>query len=650
MAASDSKETMWNLCLQSREGRKVIKISSSKSTKDLYEEASNAFAGSTVSSLKYGFPPKSLDSSDVAAISSMLQNQERIQVELSTAATASSKSSKSTKKNSKNIAASASASTEAAASGTRPKSKRAAAKAATEAMPEVIKAQDRMLREQQKQATKKRTRTTAKPANNINNSNTNKKAKKPTTPKKFTAGPGRRLNDGAPVAGIAASAFAAGKRSRRNANGGDVERQQGPSDYSEALIGALNHKGTMGTVLRKGMKNAVQASYETTRTFSRLAAIQSKSYQMNHSGATNKLHIEYKGTVDKTKTVEDVDCLPRDVLFTLLDSIYTSNREALRPENFARLSPRTLWSLVYHFPTCTTIEDMYKELFTENGAGDKDWSFLRRRAEQLSEKALENARQQKGDDDGEDGEIVDEQAAADAVAAVEHAMEHLTDYERTERQSRQAQAAMARLQGAASSSNGSDDAATNDQEWKLVTPNEPDRDELLECIQASPPERTSGAPTPSILITRLMKDCQIHNWRELAIVSDDDVDDIGAKLDVDVETVKLWIDKAQEKSVPEIMVEICDDHSDFVDILIEHVNISTPKDLAAWHLIPQMLHRRLQQGINASNKNDDEESRLEQETFKNVTVAELGSYCNRAHQLLQDSEHYDFLEWYGGVD
>jgi phage terminase Nu1 subunit (DNA packaging protein) len=45
----------------------------------------------------------------------------------------------------------------------------------------------------------------------------------------------------------------------------------------------------MGRVLRKGMKNVILASYETARAFSRLAAIQAKSYTLEQNAQESNL-------------------------------------------------------------------------------------------------------------------------------------------------------------------------------------------------------------------------------------------------------------------------------------------------------------------------------------------------------------------------
>jgi hypothetical protein len=527
-----------------------------------------------------------------------VQNQERIQVEFEENGS-TTKSSSAAKK------------TTTTTTTTRTKSKRAAAKAATEAMPSIIQAQEDMMKEQQSSSSpRKRPRTTTTKAV--------APRKKPPPPPQIPAGQGRRLADGAAVSSPSSS-----NRRRRPTprSTAILSSKSKSSDMSEALMGALNNKGKMGQVLRKGMTNAVQASYETTRAFSRLAAIQGQTYTVivvdDNSNNTDNigvtLSISYQGTVDKQKVQEQVDCIPQDVLEAVIRGIHASNQEALRPENLALLSPRVWWSLMHTFPDTTDIPTAYAQLLPDI----TDWSFLRRRQQQLSKKALENLRQEQE----ENGETENMEQASEAIAAVEHAMEHLQDYESTERKAKQAQAALARLQQASNTT-----TSTTATEWQLVTPSEPDRDELQDCIQVSSSQTTTDIPS---LITRLMKECRIHNWRELANVTD--VPALAQRLQISTtETVQQWVDKAQDESVGEIMVEICDDQVAVVEVLTEKARTGTPKDLAAWRCLPEMLHEQVKGSLEEQNTNT-------------VTVAQLEVWCQRAYRLLQD---YEWLNWY----
>lgn len=601
----------------------MISLASDASTQELYESAAKEF-GVEIERLKAGFPPKPIPSDKLAPISTFVSNQERVQVEFATnsIATTTSSASPSNKKGSKNSKGknksvnNDSNNKNNSSNDTTRRSKRAASKAATESMPALIKAQEEYLKNTAPIG-KKRARG-GKSVNAINSafpSFNNKK--RPTTTKPVTlsasAGAGRRLTDGATVPNPRRAGRRAASRQQLGENG----------DMSTALMGAIHDKGQMGIILRKGMKNAVQSSYETTRSFSRLAAIQARSYQMTNmagetsasgGGGGNLLKVTYHGSVDKSKVEETVDCIPRDVLQAVMEGIHASNKEALRPENLSRLSPRVLWSCVQYFPEMSSVPGMYRELLPA-----LDWSFLRRRAEQLSEKALENKRQAMEKEEG-----VDLERASDVVAAVEHAMEHLQDYHVEERKARQAQAAEARLcrlQG-----------QQDDTTWVLTTPSEPDRDELRECIEASVPLTSSST---TLTITQLMKVHKIHNWRELANVSDEKLEKLVSKLEVPETDLRLWIDNAQTESVSEIMVEICDGNIEAVEILTECARSGTPKDLAGWRSIPDLLLEQLKQKQVLLQKNH--------QTHQWMDLGTISTWCDRAHCVLQD---YVWLNWY----
>ena len=605
----------------------MISLASDASTQELYESATKEF-GVEIERLKAGFPPKPIPSDKSAPVSTFVSNQERVQVEFATnstatTATSSPPSKKKGSKNSKGKNKSAnddSNNQNNSSSDTTRRSKRAASKAATESMPALIKAQEEYLKNTAPIG-KKRARG-GKSANAINSafpSFNNKK--RPNTTKSVTlsasAGAGRRLADGATISNPRQAGRRTASRQQLGENG----------DMSTALMGAIHDKGQMGIILRKGMKNAVLSSYETTRSFSRLAAIQARSYTITNmageksdsgGGGGNLLKVTYHGSVDKSKVEETVDCIPRDVLQAVMEGIYASNKEALRPENLSRLSPRVLWSCVQYFPEMSSVPGMYRELLPA-----LDWSFLRRRAEQLSEKALENKRQAMEKEEG-----MDLERASDVVAAVEHAMEHLQDYHAEERKARQAQAAEARLcrlQG-----------RQDDTKWVLTTPSEPDRDELRECIEASVPLASSSSSTTTLAITQLMKVHKIHNWRELANVSDEKLEKLVSKLKVPETNLRLWIDNAQNESVSEIMVEICDGNIEAVEILTECARSGTPKDLAGWRSIPDLLLEQLQQKQVLLQKNNHE-------THQWMDLGTISTWCDRAHCVLQD---HVWLNWY----
>ena len=598
------------------------------SLQDVYQMAGAEFVTETIASLKVGFPPRVLEHDASTFVRQVLSPQERITVEFAPAPAASKGKSKNKSTKPTKAATSTSTSTSNNVSSRTGRPQRQAAKAAQEAMPDIIKAQDQLLKEQSTSNKAKR-----KAATITSKSSTSPSKKKKAPNFGSQVGTGRRLADGAAVA-----APKSRKRSGAASSSSSLLQPQQSSDMGESLLNALNHPGTMGQVLRKGMKHAVQASYETSRAFSRLAAIQAKSYQTqviideqtaaaaaaatnnpNNNVPSSKLKVTYQGSVDKTWHTDTVDCIPEEVLTQVLQGIYDSDQqEALRPENLARLSPRVLWSLVHLYPRYTTIPECYQELLPPH----LDWSFLRRRAEQLSEKAAENLRQAQaqttegGDSSSNNNNNNNgEEQALQAVAAVEHAMEHLHDV--SQRRRLASEAALARLQPA----NGSNEQ--QQEGWKLETPSEEDREELIQIMK----ESSSSNPPYGKELDRLVQtffDSGIHNWRELALVNKETAASLAPTLQVSVEILEAWIDAAQAESIPEIMVEVCDNRLDDVDLLIERARTSTPKDLALWRSMPQVLHST----IGAPST---------------LSVDTLCTWSERAHALLRE---YEWMNWY----
>lgn len=666
----------------------MITLPSSASTGELYESASNEFGGLPVVSLRGGFPPRAIPCDESTPISSLLSNQERVQVEFAAVAATDGGGGGSATRAAPSSSPSAAAAhpllqplqveqAPTMTTGGGRKSKRAASRAATESMPALIQAQEASsLRGASPGKKRARTAAAAGSRSGGGGGGSNRNAT-PTKPKPVvlpaTAGvTGRRLADGATVTtSVRRAATAAGRRRAASAAAAGAGGRTGPAvsaatDMSEALLGALHDGGQMGVILRRGMKNAVRESYETTRAFSRLASIQARSFRISEpsAGAANAggdsisgganaggglLTVVYHGTVDKARVEEVVDCIPQDVLRAVMEGIYASDVEALRPENLARLSPRVLWSCVYHHPDASDVSEMYRRLLPH-----LDWTFLRRRAMHLSEKALENQRQAEEAEEmkrGGGGGRMDLERASEAVAAVEHAMEHLQDYQAEERKARQARLAQ-QQQGHLREGDGA-------RPWCLTTPSDPDRDELRQCIESSlPPTSMSstGVSDMALWITKMMKECRIHNWRELANVTDHAA--IAIKLQVEEAHVQAWIDHAQDESVSEIMVEVCDGLVEAVEILTERARSGTPKDLAGWRAIPELLldQVRRQQGPvheatsskgatttdgnNNNNKNNDHGTTTPHDWMNLTTIA---LWCDRAHRVVQD---YEWLHWY----
>ena len=383
------------------------------------------------------------------------------------------------------------------------------------------------------------------------------------------------------------------------------------------------------------MSNAVQSTYETTKAATRLAALESRtpeqSVQMERIHDNAKLQVRFdKGLQGRGFYEEVVDWIPADVLKQVILAIYKSNPEGLRSHNLSFLSPRVLWALAYsHWETQQqqqqqqgeswepfSLEEAYRKLLP-----DKDWSFLRRRKQTLSSKAMENMRQQaQADNEGEPAENLEE--AAGVIQEVEQAMEDLQQYDRTQRAERVASAAVARQQLLLAAESGS-----QDDHWELSTPTDWDEDELLECISSSSTQNPSDSTK---LAKGLVEWASIHNWRELAnqnptelyacIVANEE------SLDLSEEQVQTWIEYARQQSVEEIIVEICDENPSHVELLRDKTRTGTPKDLAGWKAMPDLLLEELGEAAGDS-----------------LSLGDLARFCDRSHRALQQ---WEWLAWY----
>ena len=617
------------------------------SLEDLYRVAGEAFGNeSTVESLKAGFPPQLLDSKDttILAESKKVVNQERVHVVLQTAKkngkVAKSAAGKKGKSGSKTEAAATTvlaSSSPSSQPARRPK--RSAAQAASDSFNDVIREQDRIINaEKQSAKNKKAKRGTSFGSTSIART---KPAPKPK-PVKFTSQePGRRLADGVVVA-APASKKRATKASSSPATARGQQPKQKYEDMSVALLGALNDKGTMGRILRKGMSNAVQNTYETTRAATRLAALESrmpqKSVQMERiqEGGKEKLRVRFeKGVQGKGLYEEIVDWIPEDVLRDVISGIYKTNQEGLRGHNLSFLSNRVLWALAFsHWEherkrqeeqegvvwEPFSLEEAYRKLLPGN-----DWSFLRRRKEKLSAKAMENIRQQEAEKRNEPAE--DLEAEAEAIQEVENAMEGLHRFDRNQRAEQIANAAVARQQRQLMLQS-TQSQSSEEQTWSLETPSDFDEDELLQCIAASTETTEVSNNSSKLLANGLVEWASVHNWRELANQNPAELYSCMHAKDrnVDLVDVEKWVEHARLESIEEIIVEICDGNPAHVETLRDAARTGTPKDLAIWREMPDLLLEELGEAAGDSLSLDD-----------------LTRFCDRSHRAL---EQFEWLTWY----
>jgi hypothetical protein len=202
-------------------------------------------------------------------------------------------------------------------------------------------------------------------------------------------------------------------------------------------------------------------------------------------------------------------------------------------------------------------------------------------------------------------------------------MDHLQQYDRAQKAERIANAALTRQLRQQQSRAGED-------KWMVVTPSEYDEDELIECIQAS--ETPLQNPKDATEIANLLvKMGAAHNWRELAnqaamtlrarIVENEEK--FGY---ITEEQVLQWVDHARLQSLEEIMVEICDGSISHVQTLRDKSPVNTPKDLANWVAMPDLLLEELGDS-----------------TSIGLTTEDLSRFCSRASRALDQME---WLTWY----
>ena len=559
--------------------RQIVSLPKDATVEDLYQVAQSAFENNHNIQLKHGFPPRILEcnSNNTTLESINVRHMDRIQVIVNV-----EEKQETNKTSSKKKKASSSE------PPSRPRQQRAAAKAATESFGDVIRAQDKLMKEQQR-AKAKRKRTTTM------SSTTSTPRKQPKQPNLARLPGGRRLADGAAVE----SPSTTRKPSKHD------PKFKSEQDVSEALLTALNHGGggKVGHVLRGAMRNAVTKSYEASRALVKVAAVQSRNYTIRQH--EDRLEVEYsKGLEGRGVYHEVVDCIPREALEAVITGIYQSEeRELLQGVTLAQVSPRVFWSLI-HLCGVQSVEDALQQLLPT-----LDWSHQTRRKTTLSAKAKENLLQTQGEDNGG----VNIQAAEEAVHAVEDAMDQLSAYDASRRRDRAARAALARHPPS---------TAAAAVEWELVTPTEEDDDELMECIQS-----TNATDAESISkdewkrILSVLHSLGIHNWRQLANANESEISTA-----LNLPHVDAWIDYAQQQSIDELMVEICDNRVTVVEVLRDEARTGTPKDLGNWRHMPDLLF-------------SSAPSLLEQ----GVQVSDVRTWCQRAQDVLQK---WEWVHWY----
>ena len=258
---------------------------------------------------------------------------------------------------------------------------------------------------------------------------------------------------------------------------------------------------------------------------------------------------------------------------------------------------------------------------------DFDWKFLYSRSKSLSEKALENKRQEMGVGAEVNGD------GLEAIEGIEEAMAKAVDGEGAgggvmvsieEMRKKAGEAALLRLTGN-ENGNGNGNGQGNKMaeggsiSWKVTTPDEEDGDELLECV---------GAGNPDELLAKF-KTVQIRNLRELANASPTTV---ASALNIDDEGARSVVVAAQEMALDELMLEILDGDNDALDTL-RLVRSGTVQDLCSWAGVEFLL-------VGEVNKLED---RGEAITGFGLVEADVIRWCSRA-KMCVNAEELSWLE------
>ena len=644
-----------------------------------------------VTGLQFGFPPQRLDPSNTTSNQQTLEkagllNQEKIIV---TIAWVPKKTKKNQPSNVETTHETTTTTTsventiphsnkeqdeeqDSPTTKTRRTSRRAAAQKATESFAQVIRAQEEQALQQQATTRTKRRNPNNSPSKKASPSSPSNSKPNP----KFAASSttGRRLQDGATVVPR--------KRSRPTSNSTSSNVVGAArDDPSMALLGTLEQPSHTrhGRLMRQGWKQAVNDRYEQNKAVARVAAWaiphavrwvveppvppQNDGNKDDNNDTTNTttprtLHVSFpKGVQGRGTYQESVDYLPVSVLKQVIASIHPTNRETLRPSNLALLSPRVLWSLAYH-DWCTPHHDLLDQeesssttrVRTMEGAlqsllPDLDWSFLRRRPQELSAKAKENLRQQQEQQQQEQQQSQAEnwQAAAAAILSVEQAMNQVEVLDQHHRQAQILQAVERRHQP-----QQPHDGDPNSS-WSIVTPSEVDQQELLACIQEQLPPAEWKLSTEDI-VEQLIQS-SIRNWRELANVESATTlaqqlltagtltPPITIGMEVAVPMVQEWIERSQQESVEEIILEVCDGNLAAVELLRDEAQTGTPQDLAQWRFIVPELHSLLRE-----RRQQQVETGMDQATNNNnpnhhhvpelPSLSDLEKWCHQAHQAI----------------
>ena len=201
------------------------------------------------------------------------------------------------------------------------------------------------------------------------------------------------------------------KRRRKSSASNKISSE---GDIAEHLLSAVSGgTGLHNRTARKVFRNAVVHQYNSSQAVSRVNAAYAGKYTIkecggilltNSSSSTSKpihTHIEVtynKGSGSRGNHIDNVELLTKELLREVLKVAVINEtgstegteegREALKPMNLSRCSPRIFWSIIYHYGS-DLIENIRSIL-----SGIDDCLWLEERKRELSEKAKLNLQQQ----------------------------------------------------------------------------------------------------------------------------------------------------------------------------------------------------------------------------------------------------------------
>ena len=551
------------------------------------------------------------------------------------------------------------------------RSRRKAAIAATESFAATIQQQDeQMMAITSKTSPAKRTK--ASPKKSSNTISSGKSASRHFTNLERIASDtnevvgGRRLRDGA---------VTTSPRRKRTKMGTSSTTTNRGSDIVEGLVSTTTDTSSSARLMRKGWRQAVESAYEQNQAHARVAASQNlirmveftitnESIGTSTSDQPAQLQVAYKKGVQGRGVYTDVvDFIDYDVLVATISEIHPA--EALRSFHLALLSPRVFWSLLYHYKNHITTTGLPVQNIGDVVQAslrwccpNLDWTYLRRRPEQLSEKAKENLRQ-KHERSNPASNNMDWEAAAAAILSVEQAMDGMVVVTNGEEEAANPNTVV-----------GGDDENNND--WALFNVTSFEMSDLIECItsyEADSTDDTVEHEAVAVLyplnhvVYALTQKLNIRTIYELAnlsngarevndsltkvlpevdkiivprVIPEDENNDI---VQISLAAIEQWIESAQETTAHLSVISICDNNAEIVEVLTKTLRCSTPRDLLFWESVPSLCVEQVQNRWRdvavSEDMSHDQMNEWERIVEEYITESNILKWCRRAHVALE---------------